>query len=294
MLCTGADGFIGGALTSRLKEMGGNVRGTNLSLTENIVNPTVVNYLFEATQPTAVFHLAAHAIVGKAEAETRGCFETNIMGTVNILEACRKWDCVEALVVASSDKAYGRSPPPYKEDITPLDASNPYDTSKACADMVARCYASTYGLPVTATRCSNVYGPGDLNWSRLIPYLARCLILGEMPLLHAGRGHVSKEWTYVDDVVDAYVLLAEKIGEAKGKAYNVGSGEVFTRDMILRKMEEAAGRLTGFAEEEAKFKQIDSQALDSGRIRALGWTPKVDFKEGLRRSLEWYKEYLSS
>jgi len=290
VLCTGADGFIGGHLQRKLSRLGCYSHGTLGSMPDDIRDPLIVEKLFLDTCPKIIFHLAAQAIVGKAEAGTKECLETNIMGTVNILEVCRRNDkWIEAVVVASSDKAYGRSPPPYREDGTPLDPVNPYDTSKACQDMIARCYAETYGLPVTVTRCSNVYGPGDLNWSRLIPYTARCLIKGEKPVFHSGLGGVYKEWIYVDDVVDAYILLAEKIAETKGKAYNIGSGIVLTRDEVVHRI---LGGDAPIMEEAVGFRELGSQSLDSSRIRALGWKPKVSFNEGLRRTLEWYKQDL--
>jgi len=171
-----------------------------------------------------VFHLAAQAIVVKANRAPLGTWESNVRGTYTLLEACRTaGGRVERIVVASSDKAYGdHAELPYREDF-PLRARNPYDVSKACADLIARSYAVAYELPVAVTRLANVYGPGDLNWSRLIPDTARALARGESPVIRSD-GTSERDYVYVEDAVDAYLAVAASIErpELRGRAWNAG------------------------------------------------------------------------
>jgi CDP-glucose 4,6-dehydratase len=123
----------------------------------------------------AVYHLAAQTIVGTANRSPLATWEANVRGTYTLLEACRGLGGVKRVVVASSDKAYGdHDELPYREDFA-LQPRYPYDVSKACTDLIARSYANTYDLPVAVTRLANLYGPGDLNWSRIVPDSARAL-----------------------------------------------------------------------------------------------------------------------
>ena len=161
-------------------------------------------------QPHTVFHLGAQTQVGEANRSPLGTWETNIRGTYLLLEAVRETDPATRVVVASSDKAYGAHKElPYREDFA-LQASYPYDVSKAAADLIARSYATTYGLPVAVTRLANVYGPGDVNWSRLVPDTARALVRGERPVIRSD-GTPERDYLYVEDAVDAYLAVAESL-----------------------------------------------------------------------------------
>ena len=307
VLVTGSEGFLGKNLCNELKKREHHVYGVDLHIR---LDPgwmifytqawpgDITNFDFLRTvmkhlpRIDRIIHLAAQAIVGKAEASPYSCFQTNIMGTVNVLEAARKVDA--SVIVASSDKAYGESPPPYTEETELKPArSGPYSVSKACADIIARSYTHTYGLSVAVTRSSNIYGPGDLNFSRLIPYTIKCLIHGEIPKFHAGAGDICREYTYIDDVVDAYILLAEKIDGVKGEAFNVGSGFKATRDQVVKKIFELMDVEISPQLVPAEFKEIRSQYLTSEKIRGLGWQPKTSFEEGLKRTIEWYRRFLS-
>jgi CDP-glucose 4,6-dehydratase len=159
-----------------------------------------------------VLHLAAQAIVGVANRNPVSTFESNIRGTWNLLEACRRSPLVSQIVVASSDKAYGDQPIlPYTEDM-PLLAKHPYDVSKACTDLIAQSYAGTFGLPVTVSRCGNFYGPGDLNWNRIVPGTIRSIMRGERPVIRSD-GTLTRDYFYVEDGAQAYLALAEKMAE---------------------------------------------------------------------------------
>jgi CDP-glucose 4,6-dehydratase len=168
-----------------------------------------------------VFHLGAQTLVGPAHHAPRATFEANIAGTWNLLEACRLHShLVERVVIASSDKAYGEQQLPYTEDM-PLEGRHPYEVSKSCTDLISTCYAETYGVPVTIARCGNIYGAGDLNWSRIVPGTFRSLLRGEQPILRSD-GTFLRDYIHVDDVVGSYIALAEHCHEdgVRGKGFN--------------------------------------------------------------------------
>ncbi len=243
----------------------------------------------------AVFHLAAQAVVGKANRAPLGTWESNVRGTYTLLEACRTAPGpIERIVVASSDKAYGdHDELPYREDF-PLRARHPYDVSKACADMIARSYAATYDLPIAVTRLANVYGPGDLNWSRLIPDTARALARGEPPVIRSD-GTSERDYVYIEDAVDAYLAVAGSLERSglRGRAWNAGcEAPVSVRD-VVRRLIKISGR---DIEPEIRGQgpphgEIDRQYLDSTAIREeLGWQPKWDLDRGLSATWQWYAD----
>jgi CDP-glucose 4,6-dehydratase len=241
-----------------------------------------------------VFHLAAQTIVGVANRSPLATFEANIRGTWQLLEACRELGSVERMVVASSDKAYGEHRElPYREDFA-LQPSFPYDVSKAAADLIARSYAATYGLPVAVTRLANVYGPGDLNWSRLVPDTARALARGERPVVRSD-GTPERDYLYVDDAVDAYLAVADSLDrpELHGRAWNAGWGRPVAVLDLVRTLIEVSGvdlepEVRGSA---VPHGEIDRQYLDSSAIGSeLGWEPRVPLLEGLRYTWEWYSK----
>lgn len=244
----------------------------------------------------AVFHLAAQTIVGVAREAPRETLETNVLGAWNVFEACRETG-VGLVVIASSDKAYGPSPElPYREDF-PLRAANPYDASKAAADVIARSYAHAYGVPLAVTRFANVYGGGDLNFSRLIPETAAAVLDGRAPVIRSD-GSPERDFLYVDDAVAAYLAIAaalEGAGEgARGEAFNAG-GE---RPHSVREVVDLIAALAGsgvrpeYRGDGTPSGEIDRQYVDSSKLRMLtGWTPKIGLAEGLERTLEWYDEH---
>jgi len=243
-----------------------------------------------------VFHLAAQTIVGTANRSPIGTFESNVRGTWTLLEACRLHGA-QRVVVAASDKAYGASATlPYTEDM-PLDPRYPYDVSKAATDMIARSYWHTFRLPVAVTRFANLYGGGDLNRSRLIPEAVAAALAGRAPVIRSD-GSPERDFLYVEDAVAAYLLLADALdredGAAGGEAFNAGGGRPHAvRDVVARICALAGTdvapdvRGTGTPSGE-----IDRQYVDASKLRALtGWQPRVDLDDGLRRTLEWYREH---
>jgi CDP-glucose 4,6-dehydratase len=242
----------------------------------------------------SVFHLAAQTIVGVARESPLATFEVNVRGAWNVFEACRTHE-VQRVVFASSDKAYGSSPElPYREDF-PLRAAYPYDASKAAADTIARSYANAYGLPLAVTRFANVYGGGDLNFSRLIPETVVAVLDGRAPAIRSD-GSPERDFLHVDDAVSAYLAISAALdeGTAAGEAFNAG-GE---RPHPVREVVEAVCAAAG-AEVAPDFRgagnpdgEIDRQFVDSTKLRELtGWRPRVGLEDGLRRTLEWYRDH---
>jgi CDP-glucose 4,6-dehydratase len=241
-----------------------------------------------------VFHLAAQTIVGIANRNPISTFESNIQGTWNLLEACRRSPRVQSIVVASSDKAYGdQEQLPYRED-APLEGRHPYDVSKSCADLIAQTYAKTYGLPVTVTRCGNFYGGGDLNWNRIVPGTIRSIIRGQPPVIRSD-GRFVRDYFYVEDGAAAYMLLAEQLHqcpELRGQAFNFSNEREITVlelvDRILRAMD---SELKPIVQNEAS-NEIRRQFLSAEHARkTLHWHPLFTLEEGLERTIEWYEAF---
>jgi CDP-glucose 4,6-dehydratase len=241
-----------------------------------------------------VFHLGAQPIVPVANRSPRATFEANIKGTWNVLEACRQIRCVSGVIVASSDKAYGSSPTlPYTED-TPLRGEHPYDVSKSCADLLTRSYSTTYHLPATVTRCGNIYGPGDLNFNRIVPGTIRSVLAGESPIIRSD-GTYTRDYIYVRDAVSACLRVAENIerSDVRGQAFNFSNEKpVSVLDLVT-----VIIRMMGVLLEPTILNtsggEIRNQYLSSAKARAvLGWQPTYTLDDGLRETIEWYRDLL--
>ena len=246
--------------------------------------------------PRTVIHLGAQTQVGEANHSPLATWETNIRGTYRLLEAVREHDEGTRVVVASSDKAYGTHQElPYREDFA-LQPVYPYDVSKAAGDMIARSYAATYGIPVAVTRLANVYGPGDVNWSRLVPDTARALVRGERPVIRSD-GTPERDYIYVEDAAAAYLAVADSLDDPalSGRAWNAGSGEPRSVLELVKLLIEISGQSVepDIQGSGVPHGEIDRQYLDSMAIRTeLGWEPKWDLDRGLRASWEWYERTL--
>lgn len=245
----------------------------------------------------SVIHLGAQAIVGVALRSPLPTFESNIRGTYNLLEACRVHrGLVKSVVVASSDKAYGDSDLlPYTENM-PLQGCHPYDVSKSCTDLIAHTYAHTYGLPVSIARCGNIYGGGDLNWSRIVPGTIRAATEGRRPVLRSDGTNI-RDYIFVDDVVDAYLELAECSHEEgiRGEAFNFSPETRVSVLDITRAILKAMGREDLEPEVLGTAKgEIQDQYLDSAKARArLDWKPAYDLASGLLKTIPWYQTFLA-
>jgi CDP-glucose 4,6-dehydratase len=243
-----------------------------------------------------VFHLGAQPLVGVANRSPWHTFETNIRGTYNLLEACRlHHKLVERIVVASSDKAYGTQPIlPYTEDMS-LQGQYPYEVSKSCTDLITQSYFHTYNLPVTIARCGNIYGGGDLNWSRIIPGTIRSLFLGQRPVIRSD-GTFVRDYIFVQDVVNAYRCLAENLGKAgvTGGAFNFSP----EHPVSVIELVDLIRNLMGCEDLQPDIQnvvqaEIHSQYLDSSKAeQTLGWTPQYTLQNGLTNTIEWYRHFL--
>lgn len=237
-----------------------------------------------------VFHLAAQTIVGIANRNPRSTFETNIRGTWNLLEACRRVSTVQRIVVASSDKAYGdQEHLPYSEE-TPLQGAHPYDVSKSCTDLITTTYARTYGLPVCTTRCGNFYGGGDLNFNRIIPGTIRSLLQGERPLIRSD-GQSIRDYFYVKDGARAYMHLAEKMEDRTlaGEAFNFSNEIQLTVLELVTLIGELMGsNLTPIILNEARNEIVHQYLSAEKARRVLDWKPGYTLREGLWETIQWY------
>jgi CDP-glucose 4,6-dehydratase len=314
VLVTGSTGLLGGWLTEALLARGANVIGLvrdgvprSRLFAEKIASKVTTVQggvedlaLIERTlneyEVETVFHLAAQTIVGTANRSPVSTFETNIQGTWSVLEAARRVSTVKRILVASSDKAYGEQQQlPYDES-TPLAGKHPYDVSKSCADLIAATYAKTYKSPVCVTRCGNFYGGGDLNWSRLVPGTMRSALRGDRPLIRSD-GTMIRDYFYIEDAAEAYLLLAEKMDDpaVRGHAFNFSNElQIDVRDMVGRVLR-AADRedLQPVVLNEAS-NEIPHQYLSAEKARRmLGWRPRFDMDEALRRTADWYRRFLA-
>jgi CDP-glucose 4,6-dehydratase len=307
-LVTGGRGFAGSWLVGALLEAGAEVTSLDLEaegpsgpdpsgvaqaeyVAGDLRDGEFVGRLLRERSIDSVFHLAAQAIVGDANASPLPTFETNIEGTWVVLERCRQAG-VGRIVVASSDKAYGpHERLPYTEE-SALQPVFPYDVSKAATDLIARSYWHTYGLPVAVTRFANLYGGGDRNFSRLIPETVTAVLDGRSPVIRSD-GSPERDFLYAEDAAAAYIAVAEALasGDVAGEAFNAGWG----RPHPVREVVELICEL-GPGEVEPDYRgtgnpsgEIDRQYLDSSKIRdRIGWEPRVDLREGISRTLEWY------
>jgi CDP-glucose 4,6-dehydratase len=245
-----------------------------------------------------VFHLGAQTIVEVAHRYPLATFEANLRGTYNLLEASRiHSNIVKRVVVASSDKAYGTVKDlPYREDM-PLAGNHPYEVSKTCTDLLAQTYGHTYGLPVTIARFGNVYGGGDLNWSRIVPETISALLKGRRPVLRSDGTHI-RDYVYVRDVARAYMRMGECMDRAdvRGEAFNF-SGE---KPTSVLELVSTIRRLMDREDLEPDIRntakgEIKDQYLSAAKARdRLGWTPDFSLEAGLKETIEWYRAYLSA
>ena len=251
-------------------------------------------FAFVVIGPGDDSHLAAQAIVGTANKSPISTFETNIKGTWNVLEACRQLG-TKRTIAASSDKAYGEHEKlPYKEEFC-LSGLTPYEASKSCTDILARTYAKTYGLPIAVTRCGNIYGGGDLNWSRIIPGTIRSVLNNERPIIRSD-GTLIRDYIYILDVVNAYIIITEQLDrkEVAGEAFNLGTKMPLSVLELVKKIITLTQRKIEPQILNEVKNEIRAQYLDWAKAkRILGWEPMYSLDEGLKETLQWYREFFS-
>lgn len=312
VLVTGATGLLGGWLTRTLIERGANViclvrdwvpqcelvRKNELEkltvVRGDVTDRAVIERALGEYEVQTVFHLAAQTIVGIANRNPISTFESNVQGTWNLLEACRRSPLVSAIIVASSDKAYGTHEAlPYGEEMA-LQGRHPYDVSKSCADLIAQAYAATYDLPVGITRCGNFYGGGDLNWNRVVPGTIRSILRRERPVIRSD-GQFIRDYFYVEDGAAAYVLLAERVSAdraLRGKAFNFSNEiQLTVLELVEKILSKMGSKLKPDVQNQAS-NEVRHQYLSAARARdLLHWAPKFTLDEGLDRTIAWYRDF---
>jgi len=312
---TGATGLLGSWMTRKLVDLGAYtvvlvrdwvpeseliangamsqvtvVRGdlTDQELLERVLNEYEI---------ATVFHLAAQTIVGTANRGPVSTFESNVRGTWCLLDAARRLPLIQQIVVASSDKAYGdHEKLPYDED-APLQGRHPYDVSKSCVDLISQSYAYSFDMPITITRCGNLYGGGDLNWNRLIPGTIRSVLRGEQPIIRSD-GTFIRDYFYVEDAAIAYIKLAEKMAanaDINGHAFNFSNEiQVNVLDLtrqILKLMDRED--IEPIVRDEVR-NEIKHQYLSAEKARrVLDWRPEFSLEQGLERTIAWYRNLLA-
>jgi CDP-glucose 4,6-dehydratase len=312
---TGASGLLGSHMVRELIEMGAEVTALMRDMVPRsmlvhsglvskvntvrgaITDGQLVHRILVEYQIQSVFHLAAQTQVTYAQADPIETFDVNIAGTYQVMDACRLYGSCTEIIAASSDKAYGQQKDlPYTEK-SPLLGSYVYDASKSCTDIITRSYATAFGLPTAVTRLANLFGPGDLNFDRIVPGTARSVLRHE-PIVIRSDGTPQREYIYVGDGVRAYLILSEDIQAKKlaGQAFNFGLGHPTTVLEVVAAIKKAAGKpdvpvqILGQAKGE-----IDAQWMDSSKAREqLGWEPRWSFEQGLEQTIPWYEEYLKT
>ncbi|MDD3474298.1 MAG: GDP-mannose 4,6-dehydratase [Candidatus Dojkabacteria bacterium] len=317
---TGATGFIGSYLVEHLSQNPDNIiyglhRSIKYESTFNalkiyekenvntilgdVTNTLKIQEIISNNDIDQIYHLAAQPIVQKASLTPISTYNTNVYGTLSILESVRSMSrqLNKEIVtfVMGTDKSYGTSDIlPYTEDL-PLNGLDIYSSSKACQDIIARTYFHNYNLPIVIARPSNTYGI-DFQWSRLIPSLAKsCFKSQNKPLiLNKGSFHQIREYTYVKDLVKAIYLLVHNIDETKGNSYNISSECKYTTEDVVHKFLELTNtkKIIDFKEKESTFKEIPEQCLNTNKLKSvIKWSPSYNLESGLKETIEKYKEW---
>ncbi len=311
VLVTGGTGFAGSHLIQELVKQGAHVVSTyqredpftyfhtnNLGKKVRLVRADVEDFekvhdIVTKFDVDYIFHLAAQPLVDVAYHNPKRTLYSNILGTINILESARMYPRVKAVIVASSDKAYGKlEKGKYTED-HPLRGDHPYEVSKSAADLICNSYFQTYGVPVVTTRFGNIYGEGDLNFSRIIPGIMKSVILGEELELRSD-GTFVRDYLYVKDVVDGYLLLGKNIESVRGHAFNFGSADTLSVIDLINIIESAIDKKVKYRILNNAKNEIPYQSLDYDKIKKhVGWKPKYSVKKTAKHIYQWYKTILN-
>jgi len=327
VLITGANGFIGGALTDRLTSLGAEVYAFYHTVDLNkalfgspVLNSRPLGFRVENTiigdlrdpadcreavsvsAPDFVFHLGAITQVTEARMRWSDVMMVNAVGTLNLLEALQNVNSKAVIICASSDKAYGHGNRATRfTNKSRMDrAVHPYDVSKACGDMAARAFAVTHDMNLQVTRLANVYGPGDTNWKRLIPGVIRWILEGREISIRSDGKHV-RMYLYIDDAVDAYLRIAERAlygPRIHPQGWNVAPDDSRSVNDVLdmlRDIFEDRGvdipevMILDIAQDEGSGLLLDDQTTRE----TYGWKPEVNFRLGLENTIDWIMDYLA-
>ena len=313
VLVTGATGLVGSWLVKELIEQNADVTALifeqeptselmrsgdigKISVRDgDLADLDFICNLVKESESEVIFHLGAQTIVGTALIDPVRTFRSNVQGTWNLLEGVRlNKEQVKSVVVASSDKAYGSAKVlPYNEDF-PLKGEGPYDVSKSATDLISQSYAKTYGLPIVIARCGNIYGGGDLNWSRIVPGTIKSLIHNETPVLRS-NGKFIRDYVHVEDITHAYLHLAKsaEFSDICGEAYNFSRDEPLSVIDIYRKIsEKICGEFVPPKILDEVKSEIQDQHLNSAKARTqLSWESQITLDVGLEKTIDWYQKF---
>ncbi len=297
VLITGIDGFVGSSLSEKISLCGGKVYGLSKRtekkniIKANILDYTVIDKFIRDSKIDICFHLAGESLVEAGQSDPRQTYKINIEGTLNILESARK-NNLEKIIVASTSHVYGNNRMPYYEGYTPR-PTRPYETSKACTDLIAQSYARSFNLPVLIPRFVNIYGPGDLHFNRLIPKTIKSVLTSEHIFMWGGNA--IRDYLYIDDAVEAYMQLAgvdlKNVGD--NRIFNFGAGERISVKEIIEKIVKLSERKVSVEKiKEERSEEIEIQYVSFNKAtKLLGWKPKTTLDQGLKNSLLWYTKY---
>lgn len=306
VLVTGADGFIGSHLVERLlgdgHEVAALVRATSVvgtselrlrnrgAVRERLARVIAVDVAgadagarMAEFAPQWVFHLAAEAWVERSFTQPAEVLRTNLGGTMSVLQLARQSPDLERLIVTSSSEIYGSALHERMDESHPCNPTSPYAASKLAADRMAYAFARTYGLPVTIVRPFNCYGPRH-TYDVIPKFIDRAL--RGLPLVVFGDGSQSRDFTYVDDMVAAFVLAAEH-PDALGRALNFGTGTTTTIASLAARVVAACGVSVPIEHGPVRSAEVERLCADASAAHALGWRARVDLDEGLARNVAW-------
>lgn len=309
---TGFEGFLGSHLSETLLFAGAKLWGLDIKtdrketilldselkkikvIKGSVENFSLLSKIIQENKIEFIFHLAAESLVENCLEKPRRAFSTNIKGTWNILEASRKNPAFKAIIIASSDKAYGELKPlPYKET-SPLLGCHPYDVSKSCGDLLAQTYSHSFNLPIGITRCGNIFGPGDFHFSRIVPETIRSA-LTDKTLLIRSDGRFTRNYIYVEDIIKGYLLLAEKMQKLKlsGEAFNFSYQKPTSVLQLVKTIYKLCNKKPSYKIQNLAQCEIKNQYLSSEKAKKiLGWRPKYNLEQGLKKTIKWYKKIL--
>jgi len=311
ILVTGGAGFVGGHLVEELIRLGAHVYivdilydkksylySEKLHLKSEIIKQDICDYkkldvIIKKNKIDFIFHLAAQALVHEAYENPKNTLDNNILSTINILEVTRNNPKIKGVVVASSDKAYGDLMKKKYVETDPLCGDHPYEVSKSATDLISTSYFKTYKTPAVITRFGNIYGEGDLNFSRIIPGIMYALATNTQLKIRSNGKYV-RDYLYVKDVVRGYILLAQQINTIKGEAFNFGSKDTLSVTRLITQVEKAVGTKIKYKIANDAKSEIPYQSLDYKKIKKMvGWEPKEDIKSTSEKILKWYSKLVS-
>jgi len=328
VLVTGHTGFKGSWLSLWLTELGANVIGYSLepptqpnlfetlSLNKKLIHiigdvrdEKKLSYVFKKYKTEFVFHLAAQPLVRLSYAEPKLTYETNIIGTINVLEAVRKTDSVRVCVVITTDKCYENKEWVYGyREIDPMGGYDPYSSSKACAELVVSAYRNSFFNPkdygkihniaLSSVRAGNVIGGGDWGEDRLIPDCVKTL--SQNKIINIRNPQATRPWQYVLEPLSGYLLLGSKMykdGKRYSSAWNFGPNDddIITVEEIVKSVIINWGKSDYKVDILSQPHEAGLLKLDTSKARTfLGWKPVYNIYDTIKRTINWYKKFYNA